>query len=166
MRKGITPVLSVVLLLMMTVAAFSLTYFWISGTQEDIQKEVGATISDSLAKSQGAIKIESIFNSSGKIGVIVRNTGKSTYSNEDMSSTNIKISFYVDGIPVPATNIEFLEGGDTTLAPKSTFKIECTSTSNPSCTWPTDSEVHTIKIVMPDTISTSASCVTSGRSYC
>lgn len=40
-RKGITPIIAVVLLLMMTVAAAGLAYTWVIGVQTSIQERVG-----------------------------------------------------------------------------------------------------------------------------
>ncbi len=92
-RKGITPIIAIVLLLMMTVAAFGLTFVWVQSTQQDLMKKTGDEITGVTDKASAQIAIESIYNdtASGNITITLRNTGR--YNFEDTADFTI----YLDG---------------------------------------------------------------------
>ncbi|MFA5406271.1 MAG: sialidase family protein [Candidatus Nanoarchaeia archaeon] len=80
MRSGITPVVSVVLLLLITVAISSSAFIWVSGTQAGIQKEASLELSrnqDSISNFVNIIGI-SIDLSTREINVTLHNIGDKT----------------------------------------------------------------------------------------
>ena len=99
-RKGITPIIAIVLLLMMTVAAFGMTFVWVQKTQGEIQDGVSDEVTNMMGKNAAQFSIESVYNDStgGLIAVIIRNSG--TYSFSDGSQFKI----YVDGLPTTHDN--------------------------------------------------------------
>ena len=65
MKKGITAVVAIVLLLMMTVGAAGLAYVWVTNLQNKVQDTTGSNVK-SMADEQGArIIIDSIWNNTG-----------------------------------------------------------------------------------------------------
>lgn len=88
MKKGITPIIAIVLLLMMTVAAFGLTFVWVQSTQSDLQENVGEDISAIREKMSTCISIESV----SEHNVYLRNCG------EGILKSSL-LSVYIDGIP-------------------------------------------------------------------
>ncbi len=100
MKKGITPIIAIVLLLMMTVAAFGLTFVWVQSTQGDIQESISGDIQDIQAKVSSCMSIDAInFNK-----VYLRNCGEGALAN-----STLKI--YVNGIPANYTlNGDIKEG--------------------------------------------------------
>ena len=79
-RKGITPVIALVLLLMMTVAAAGMAYIWF----QDVQQETQDTVSDSLAERTGqmagAVSIDAVYEDADVTQVAIRNTGSTTFA--------------------------------------------------------------------------------------
>ena len=81
-KKGLTPIIAVILLMMMTVAAAGAGFFWFVRIQGELQSggenyatDLGETINSNL------YVVNSEY-SSGDINLIVRNTGGSRYSRE------------------------------------------------------------------------------------
>ena len=146
-RKGITPIIAIVLLLMMTVAAFGLTFVWVQETQSEIQESISQDITDITDKNSATFNIESIYNTTaGKIEIILRNTGRYTF--KDLGA----FSIYVDGqFKTTYTN------DITEFEPQSIGTL--TSTDN----WSDfdDSKTHSIKIVSPMSTETAYTCVPS-----
>lgn len=81
-RKGITPVIAIVLLLMMTVAAAGMAYVWVRGVQEDTQKSVGDTLKTKTEQMSGEVTIDNVYeNGTADVFLIsVRNTGTVTFT--------------------------------------------------------------------------------------
>ena len=100
MKKGITPIIAIVLLLIMTVAAFGLTFIWVQNTQTGMQENVGENIKDIQAKASSCMSIDTInFNK-----VYLRNCGEGIISNKTLT-------IYVNGAPVNyALNGDINEG--------------------------------------------------------
>ncbi len=163
MRKGITPILSVVLLLMMTVAAFGLAYFWLSETQKDLQSDVKANIKESLGKTQASVAIISVYESSdNKINISLMNNGKVSYDGTDIwNSGSSKIAIFIDGVPKKISDMDYTTGSD--FAPNDVItgiKIdELFNTLD-------DGNTHEIKVLMPGGFVTSKGCKTNGLNHC
>ncbi len=96
-RKGITAVVAIVLLLMMTVAAAGLAYMWVGGLQQGAQQTGTEGVGQIKEQTQTALSIDSMWSSnatnssSGNISFTLRNSG--TFAFDDLS----KLTLYVDG---------------------------------------------------------------------
>ena len=153
-RKGITPIIAIVLLLMMTVAAFGLTFVWVQETQSEIQESISQDITDITDKNSATFNIESIYNDTGNIAIVLRNTGR--YSFDDLST----FSIYLDG--KMKTN---------PLASGTQFPSKDVQTLTLTDSWDStiaDNQPHTIKIVSPMSTQTVFTCVPSKteNGYC
>ena len=106
-RKGITPVIAIVLLLMMTVAAAGMAYVWIMSLQEDIAASTNEDLKNLQTQKNARLGIEAVRNNTdattnpagnaqGNLAFIVKNAGTYTFSATEVG--NIKI--YVDGVDV------------------------------------------------------------------
>jgi flagellin-like protein len=85
MRKGVSAIISVILIILITVSLIALVYQWLSGQTTQTQSELGRN----AFKSEGCLKIENIDTRTNKI--IVRNCG-------DIDLNNIVL--FVDSKPV------------------------------------------------------------------
>lgn len=84
MKKAITPVVSIVLLVLMTVGAATLAFFWISNVQGGIQEAAGTSIMQNAGSSCSRF---SIISTRGD-GITVSNVGCDSVGN---------ISLLIDG---------------------------------------------------------------------
>lgn len=97
-RKGITPVIAIVLLLMMTVAAAGMAYVWIMSLQEGIAADTDKDLAALQSQKNARLSIEGVYNNTlvapaGRVSFTLRNSGTYPYSATDVA--NIKV--YVDG---------------------------------------------------------------------
>lgn len=88
-RKAITPIIAIVLILMMTVAAFALVFIWLMATQDDLQESVSSDIKIVQEKVSSCLSIEQTY---GDI-LYIRNCG-------DGIVENTSLTLYVGGVPV------------------------------------------------------------------
>jgi len=95
-RKGITPVIAIVLLLMMTVAAAGMAYVWIMGLQEDIQEQSNEGVEKQQRDTAAAISIVSAWNdtTSTMIAFTIKNTGTYTFSADEIA----QFTYYFNGV--------------------------------------------------------------------
>lgn len=147
-RKGITPIIAIVLLLMMTVAAFGLTFMWVQETQSEIQNSISRDITDVTDKNSAQFNIESIFNNTdGNVSIVLRNTGR--YSFNDLSD----FSIYLDG-----------KGVNNTVLTSTAFSSRAVKTIKLDLNWSkmlVDTKPHTFKLVSPMSTQTSFTCMPS-----
>ncbi|MFH1432059.1 MAG: archaellin/type IV pilin N-terminal domain-containing protein [archaeon] len=127
-RKGITPVIAIVLLLMMTVAAAGMAYVWIMSVQEGVEAQANEGLAKQQTDASAAIKIESVWNSTTSAYFVLRNTGTYSYSDEDVN----QFAYYVDG--VPQTTISQTCAGSTSKlkAPGSICEVHLTTSTFPA----------------------------------
>ncbi len=85
MRKAITPVVSIILLIVMTVSAALMAYFWISNIQTDLQNTVGSSVSGSSMSDCSRIQIISARGDR----ITLQNMGCDTISN---------VTLLIDGV--------------------------------------------------------------------
>ena len=139
-RKGITAVVAIVLLLMMTVGAAGLAYVWVTNLQNKVQDTTGSNVKQ-MSDEQGArIVIDSIWNSTSSDGVAtpcttagciafnVRNTGSYDFDKS-------KMVFYIG-------NLRFLPTAAYagTLAGKDLMQVRS------NITYPAPGESKTVKV--------------------
>ncbi len=96
-RKGITPVIAIVLLLMMTVAAAGVAYLWIMNLQEGMEDTANRGIDKQQKDASAAITIESIWKdgTNNDIQLMIRNSGTYTFTNTELG----QFTYYVDSVP-------------------------------------------------------------------
>lgn len=113
-RKGITPVIATVLLLMMTVAAAGLAYTWVMGIQTQAQAGITTQMQQQQQAAQSSIAIDSVWNESigttGTLAFSLKNTGAYTFLVSEVN--NFKL--YIDGKPADAS-VSTLDGKAQTI---------------------------------------------------
>ncbi|MBN1923731.1 MAG: hypothetical protein JW791_03135 [Nanoarchaeota archaeon] len=85
MRKAISPVISVILLIVMTIGAAALAFFWITSVQSNIQETVGGNVEGSAGRDCSRLNLISIRGD----GAIVQNVGCDTISS---------VNFFINGV--------------------------------------------------------------------
>ena len=103
-KKGVTAVVATVLLLMMTVAAAGLAYVWITEMQKNIQIGTETQYNNQQIQAEAKLSIDSAWNTSGNISLVLRNTGSYTFNDPT------KFSVYYEGRPVEKNNVGFSTG--------------------------------------------------------
>lgn len=88
-RKGITPIIAVILLLLMTVVASTAAYFWMVNVQSNIQETVEGNIQDSFTSdlTQFTIVSSSCKAASNNVSVVVLNVGSVDIDSGDLVLT-------------------------------------------------------------------------------
>lgn len=110
-RKGITPIISVVLLLMMTIAIAGLAYTWLQRMEATVQSETENTTQELLGGLKASLSVEGYravcysSNSAVEINFFVRNSGTKKVSN---------LRLYIDDSLTNLTNYTSLPPGNTT----------------------------------------------------
>ncbi len=151
MRKGLTPIIAMVLLLMMAVAAAGLMYTFAFNLQTKAQEGVEQTTTELIEQqqqyAQTRLAVDSVYNtSSGNIGVVIRNVGSKTIAEGET------IGLYIDGVKQDLT-------GTTcdNLAPQNTCVVQ-TNTAFPAA-----GEKSVIRVVAPSGVSTTYTCYSDGE---
>jgi len=151
-RKAITPIISIILLLLMTVVASAGVYFWMNSVQTDLQSSVEGNIVDSFndKNTQFTIVSTSCNSTADTIKVILMNTGS-----VDIPSGSLILS-------VSNSNGAILES----IINSSFAGLSQSTSSQYTFTLTTAdlivSTLYTIKITEPSGKSMSDSCTTFG----
>lgn len=88
MKKAITPVIAIVLLIMIVVSAAGVSYFWLSDLQSSTQSSIQSSISGTLSGSLTTINIISAqCTNAGAFSVTMQNTRSSIINNGTVSMT-------------------------------------------------------------------------------
>ncbi len=163
MRKGITPILSVVLLLMMTIAVFGITYTWITDSSGDIQSSAEENIAGTKVKMSAQVNIVSVYrdSTSGNLALTLRNTGSYAYSNSGSSNNPYNIVVTLDDQPASISSTKDYSTGSSVTGD---FKKGDTINIVTATAFPTNSGVHKIKVNMPNGISDEYTCSVIGSS--
>ncbi|MAH42375.1 hypothetical protein CL614_01465 [archaeon] len=81
MRKGITPVISVVLLLLITVAVIGIAFTWFMSTTQDLADDAENSTETIVARFRGDFQIEGMNGND----VYIRNAGNEVLNIESLS---------------------------------------------------------------------------------
>ena len=92
-RKGITPVIAIVLLLMMTVAAAGLAYEFIMNMSEKQTEAIGEQVGAQSDKMRTELRILQVQANGANLDFLIKNTGSLVLSN----ITTVDTDFKVDG---------------------------------------------------------------------
>jgi len=125
-KKAVSPVVSVVLLIGIAVAASALVYSWYAGMQKGTQEATGETAARTAQATSAAILITNVeYPSNGSIGI------KVTVSN--VGSINVTgLALYVDNANVNYTGNNYVDVDSTTTLSNGTLSLS--------------SGVHTVKV--------------------
>jgi flagellin-like protein len=123
--KGITPVIAIVLLLMITISMVGFAFIWFSRMMETTTNQTTASTQQQMSQMSKTIRID---NAPAGGSIDVRNTGSSSIAVSELS-------VYINNA-APTCNW----GGTTTLAPGATASC----TPNPACT-----AGQSVKVVAP-----------------
>ncbi len=94
MRKGLTPIIAMVLLLMLAIAAGGMLFVFAQKMQSSLQENVQKEMLSEAERQAMRVAIVSVYKTSeGKIGVAVRNIGRKDIPTD-------YISLYLNGQPV------------------------------------------------------------------
>jgi flagellin-like protein len=95
--KGATPIVAVILLLLITIAAGGSTYLWLSRTQSKLFTQTTTGIEESGKDVYGKITVVSIWNESTRLCVLIRNGSDQdiTYKASDLQ----KMAVLMDKVP-------------------------------------------------------------------
>ncbi len=150
-KKGVTPIIAIVLLLMLTVAAAGLAYVWVIQVQTETQESIGESVERQTQQLQARLTIDSVYKTGSNIAFVLRNAGTYEYTTTDLG----QFSFYVDGAVATGSCSGLTTSGST-----------CTvSTTN---AFPTVGNSKLLKIVPPlgSEVTYTCSIDESGQSYC
>jgi flagellin-like protein len=100
--KGTTPIIAVILLLLITIAAGGSTYLWLSRTQSKLFTQTTTGIEESGKDVYGKITVVSIWNQTTMLCVLVRNGSDQdiTYKKADLQ----KMAILMDKVPCSFNN--------------------------------------------------------------
>ena len=109
--KGITPIIAIVLMLLISVAAAAGAFFFIQGFRGRAEQETGGAFGAIQSQTQSQIVIESAWMEQNGIGIRIKNVGQTAVD-------CTKFTAFVDGIPY-TLNLTSTQGseGDTGAAP-------------------------------------------------
>lgn len=150
-RKGITPIISVVLLLMMTVGAFGLAYVWLKNFQSGVQEEMSRSAQEVISEIQRSVKIIAIYKdtSTSQTKISIQNNGKMTIRDDEFKSMIIKL----DGKVIP-NNIVSIPNGDLPPNDMKVITLNKDYFSGSSSPNVVDGSVHVWEIIMGSMTST------------
>ena len=155
-KKGLTPIIATVLLLMLTIVAFGMAYVWLSKMQNNTQNTISNQVSQVAGQLGNYLNIISVYkDTSGNTVVVVKNTGNAAISANMLGNATLLI----DGVPVQVTHPS---GG---LDPYATAKYITISYPFSKLT---DQKMHTIKLVISGTALSEVHCgpLSSGATAC
>ncbi|VVB60118.1 Uncharacterised protein [uncultured archaeon] len=142
-KKGITAVVAIVLLLMMTVAAAGLAYMWVGGLQKGAQDTGTQGVNQIQQQAQTSLKADSMWNNSlSNISIALRNTGTTAV---DLGAAGT--AYYLNG---QAATITGFSGQS--LAPNQVLTI------NTNVSFPSVAQTKIIRLATPGGYDISFTC--------
>ena len=139
--KGITPVIAIILLLMITIAMVGFAFIWFSGIMESMTNQTGASISEE--QRQMAINIQLInayANPGGDVLVSFRNSGSQEIKANELVITVVDDS--ADSTLGTYVHASAIAPGGTVIDRNTTLK--CTAENNLTLTASIPRHVDTI----------------------
>lgn len=98
-KRGVSPIIAVILLLLMTVAAAGAAYLWITKIQSMMTESVTGSFLQSTKAQETKFCIESVWNSTTQIIFTMRNCGSYDVTQSDFGQTG----YYVDSVKTLCT---------------------------------------------------------------
>jgi flagellin-like protein len=93
--RGITPIIAIILLMLITVSAAGAAFIWIQLVQGQIAEETQTGLTSNLMQIHGRLSIESAWNQTSRICMIIRNTGTFDYEQADL----LEMAVYINDLP-------------------------------------------------------------------
>jgi len=132
--KGITPVISIVLLLMITIALIGFAFVWFSKILTTGQEKGTIQLNTSIATMAKAIRVDNVYRgSTGTFTLTVRNVGATNIGPTD-------VTVYLNGAALTAAECPFQAaiapteattcGSTVTCSPGDTVKVQTISNSD------------------------------------
>lgn len=138
--KGATPIVAVILLLLITIAAGGSTYLWLSRTQSKLFTQTTTGIEESSKDVYGKLDIVSVWNESTQLYMLIRNGSDQeiTYKEADLE----KMAVLVDSRPC-----SFNESAMSTLRQSEVLSFSIDDASQ--CNWDGSETSILIKVEPP-----------------
>ena len=124
--KGITPIIAIILLMMITIALAGFTYIWLQGVFKTSSNNTKTQLEQQQRSMMKTIRIDSVTSGTG--GLAIRNTGSE-------SITSNEIAVFVKGKKVTC------DPGTITPGNVGTCTISCNSGDEVKVTAPGNSDV-------------------------
>ena len=154
-RKGITPVIAIVLLLMMTVAAAGMAWVFLQNMINQGQESTTEQFKGLTESATAQIKIISVWKGqNGEIKFTVQNSGSYTYTSTEQD----QFKFYLDGAPETTTSRCGI------AEPGTTCDVTFAGNTFPTAT----TQTKVIRVVPPkgNAVTYSCSIEEAGQTYC
>lgn len=150
MKRGITPIIAIILLLLMTVAAAGAAYLWITKIQGMMTESItGGFLSGQKAENT-KICIDTPWKDSTDLKFTIRNCGKYDISASDFAKTG----YYIDNVNTACTATT----GAFTMGELRT--VTCAAVYSGVPTTPTPGYVYPVKAIKVTTVYNMADTVT------
>jgi flagellin-like protein len=78
--RAVTPIIAVIILVLITISAAGAAFLWIQTVQNQLASENQAGLDTSLMEMHGEVALESVFNRTSQLCMIVRNSGSILYT--------------------------------------------------------------------------------------
>ncbi len=111
-KQGVTPIIAVVLLLMITVAVAGTVSFWLSSVTSGTQRDIEESVNEMADKTQTPIQIEfkkCAASGSNNVQAQIRNIGTKTISQGDISvvlaQDNVDLWLGRNGTAIPIAGV-------------------------------------------------------------
>jgi len=128
-RKGITPIVATVLLMLIAVGAVGSASVFLDDTLTGLQENLEGDLEEEQTVEASDLRIESAYRSSGDINIDVRNSGSVTL---DVARDGSKLwNLYIDGRPQNWDYVDASRGGDESITPNEVISLD-TNTAFPS----------------------------------
>ncbi len=145
-KRGITPIIAIVLLLMMTIAAFGLAYVWLTSFQKQTQSEVEAVVLEQLSQLGTQLEVLTVYeeDTTGNTVILIYNKGKNYIPSNLLTPGTVIVT--IDGKPINPSDI-IITPSDTDIAPQTSFEITLDGYNFNNFK---DSKIHNIRITISD----------------
>lgn len=157
-RKGITPVVATMLLLLIAVAAVGSASVFLQDTLTDVQDGLEDQVEHEERVDSTDIRIEFAYNEEDYILVDVVNSGTTTLEIEE--DGNKLWNLYMDSRPETWEYVDDAQGGDELLNPEDTITLNTTEE------FPPEGESKEISLNAPYDTSDSYVCFNEGGNNC
>ena len=129
-RKGITPIVATVLLMLMAVAAVGSASVFLDDTLTGLQENLEGDLEEEQTVEASDLRIQSAYRGAdGNINIDVRNSGSVTLNIEEDGSKLWNL--YIDGRPQSWEYVGSSRGGDESITPNEVISLD-TNTGYPS----------------------------------
>lgn len=129
--KGITPVIAIILLLLITISMVGFAFVWFTRMAETASEAGTSALTDTTTKMATQIRIDNAVQTADSTSITIRNTGSQTVKYSDLV-------FYVNGVQrgcdAVASTPAVDSFADITSGSSGTCARMCTELSGAACT--------------------------------